>query len=182
MSYVKKVWTNGVDVLDKTNLDHLETQYDEAIKTVRKTADETVNNSTVQQNDDELLFAVAANEVWVFDLYLLFTSSLVADFQFGFTAPVGCTLHWGVIGTGASVGYYTWGLNAVGVNPTGLLIVTAVLPVAGGGADIMGVRSTIMVINGVNAGNIQLQWAQNTGEASDTKVLTNSCIIAHKIS
>lgn len=31
MAYVKKIWVNGVDVADKTNLDHLETQYDEAI-------------------------------------------------------------------------------------------------------------------------------------------------------
>jgi len=31
MAYVKKVWTNAVDVLDKINMDHLETQYDEGV-------------------------------------------------------------------------------------------------------------------------------------------------------
>jgi hypothetical protein len=36
------------------------------VQIIRKTADETVNNSAVLQNDDELLFPIGANEVLVF--------------------------------------------------------------------------------------------------------------------
>ena len=51
---------------------------------VRKTADETVNNSNALQNDNHLLLALAANEVWQVELTLLLLStSTTPDFLFG---------------------------------------------------------------------------------------------------
>jgi len=39
----------------------------------------------------------------------------------------------------------------------------------------------LVYIGGGAAGNIQLQWAQGFADVSDTKVLANSFIIAHKL-
>src|SRR6266545_4692897 len=54
---------------------------------VRKTADESVVSSTVQQNDDVLFFAVAANEIWRFELMLITTGTF--DFAGQMTFPSG---------------------------------------------------------------------------------------------
>ena len=95
---------------------------------VRKTADETVNNSTTLQNDDHLQLALAANDIYLVELFLLQQSpSLNSDFKCGWSYPAACT------------------------------------------------------INGANAGTLIFQWAQNTATVEDTKVLTNSYLIACKL-
>ncbi len=139
---------------------------------IRKTSDETVNNSTVLQNDNELLFAMAANEVWHVALIMIIDSSAVADFKFGFSLPAGATAH----------GYYI-GHSSAGAAIQGALIQTSVSDLQGVGVGTGRNQAIVnlVVINGVNAGNFQLQWAQNTAEVSDTKLLTNSCITAGKV-
>ena len=131
---------------------------------VRKTADEIVNNSTVLQNDDHLLFAVAANEVWEIRVAMIVASTAVADFKYAFTVPTGGAIY--------APGGYTTDSDAT--------IAVAVLYTAN-----QTMSTTVAVnrryIGGANAGNVQFQWAQNTAEVSNTKVLANSYIIAHKL-
>ena len=138
------------------------------ITVVRKTSDETVNNSTVLQNDNELFLPIAANEVWFFEMRLLTNSSAAADFKTTITLPSGAAGFAHSMGTDSAgaqqISYQTWTLDWQGV--AGNL-----------GSPIL----NGIVINGANAGNIQLQWAQQFAEASDTKVLTNSCIIAIRL-
>ena len=134
---------------------------------VRKTADETVNNSNLPQNDDELFLPVLANEVWVFQLYLKVATTAVADFKAAFTVPAGATLSW-------YPGPPSWSLspwdNAGMVENflTGTNRTNAIVTANG------------VYVGGANAGNLQFRWAQNTAEATDTKVLKNSCLIAFK--
>jgi hypothetical protein len=137
---------------------------------VRKTANETVNNSIVLQNDNELLFPVLANAVWEFRLVIRMNTSAVADINFNFAIPAG---------------------GFVNIAPAGFIgnLTTLVTLAADGtpnsyfdgtGSD----RWSIIwgyYIGGANAGNVQLQWCQRTAEVSDTKVLANSFIIAHKL-
>ena len=151
-------------------------------KIVRKTADETVNNSNTLQNDDHLLIAIGANEVWLVELFLLQQSvSVNSDFKMGWSYPTGCSIKWGSdqvnIG-GARV--HPW-LSVESSNiPEAIKIETDSLSV-GTSNLIQGIRVTAIVINGATAGNLNLQWAQNTATAEDTKVLTNSCLIAFKL-
>lgn len=142
-------------------------------KVVRKTADETVNNSVTLQNDDELLLAMAANEIWEFRLYLIVDSSAVADFKIGWAVPAGCTLKWAAnqfdttlnnVVRMAQVESETQGIGSPGVTRHDLIAVVHGL-----------------AINGANAGNLQLQWAQNTAEASNTVLKANSCLIGTKL-
>ena len=143
-----------------------------APKVVHKTADETVNNSTTLQNDDHLYFAMAANEIWAFDIILLFASSTAADFIFSFSLPTGATLRGFTIYKGSGE------------------TLTSLAAIEGNAITCMGAGSTTprvqaifkgLVFNGANAGNFQLTWAQGTAEATDTVLKKGSCIIFHKI-
>jgi len=166
MPYTKTVWTNGVTPVDQTNQNHLETQYDEVATWVRKTADQTVNNSIVKVNDTHLKFAMLANEVWEYIFTPLTNSSAVADMSVSLTGPALSTIY--QMGYALSGGTY-------------ILVGGATVDFDGAGADVMSGVLRGIVINGANAGDFQVTWAQKVAEASDTKMLTSSFIRAHKL-
>lgn len=139
------------------------------IKRVMKASDETVNNSTTLQNDDDLLFAIGANEIWMVLFYPLVNSPTNADIKFAFTMPTDGVFN--LLGIGVDSG------NNVSVQ----------FRLTGVASDCQGLDANDMpavflgiAVNGANAGNVQLQWAQNTAQAFDTKLLTGSCLIAFK--
>lgn len=132
-------------------------------KIVRKTADETVNNSIDWQSDDELLFAVVANEVWEFEAFILHTSSTTADIQFRWDYPAGASIYWHYL-VQNPIRYIETDSYTVQCNTTIRLFI------------IKGI-----IINGATAGNLTLQWTQAVKEAYDTKVLANSLLKATKV-
>ena len=143
-------------------------------KIIRKTADETVNNSSTLQNDDTLLYALAASEVVTFVCSVHYDGATTPDIQFAFTVPAAATLRWGVAGA-----FEDTAANNVntGVTVSGTSI--AVATAGAGSAEhllLVGV-----VANGANAGNLQLQWAQNTATASDTIVRANSFLMIVRV-
>ena len=133
---------------------------------VVKTADETVNNSDVLQDDDELFFAVGANEVWQFELLFLHISGAVPDIKYAFTVPVGGNIY-------AAPSHTT-------IGPAAPKDLTVAIVLTGAGADRV-IWFIGWYTGGANSGNVQLQWAQNAANASDTKVLQNSCLMARRI-
>ena len=132
---------------------------------VLKTADETVNNSTVLQNDDHLLLPVGANEVWSIWVYVRFISTAVANFS----------AKWVVPAAGAAVLTTVTGGTQVETDAT------VQYNLAGAGALRVSFYH-LLYIGGANAGNVQFQWAQQVAEASDTIVYKNSFLLAHKLS
>ena len=129
--------------------------------TAIKASDETVNNSTTLQDDDDLLFAVGANEEWTVSFHLLINASAAGDFKFQLSVPSGTAdgrMHTtGEFSESSSVSWVSNGANEY-------LFFTAMVLVAGTG------------------GNVVLQWAQNTADVSDCKVLTGSSLTARRIS
>lgn len=133
---------------------------------VRKTADQTVNNSTVLVNDTHLVLPVLANEVWEFTLRLrIYSPSATPDVKYDFTIPVAGVLN---IATQFSQTAYN-----VEVDGT-------VEAVAEGGLNSY-VMLKYLYIGGVNPGDVQFRWAQNVATVEDTKILLGSFIIAHPI-
>lgn len=133
---------------------------------IYKTATETVNNSSTLQDDDALVFPVLANEVWKFTMFLFYQSGTTPDLKVGFTYPSGATMYWKSDDA-----------------PQTANIETGTETLSGAGAS----TTSIVGINGIvyvssTAGNIQMQWAQNTLNASDSKVLLGSHIIATRLS
>jgi len=139
-------------------------------KLIVKSADQTVNNSDTLQDDDELLFAVAANEVWAFIVVPLASSSEVAGLRVRMPDPEGVTV----------LGVFCF------TNPNEDTLITPVLPgedaaFLGMGQDAVTGVIIGIVINGGDACNLQFQWAQDRQEESDTIVRANSCILAWKL-
>ena len=135
------------------------------IKIVRKTADETVNNSAVLQNDDHLFFSVGANEVWI--LYGTLRASVLAanDIKIAFTMP-----------TGGEAVYYS--LSSGGIWVVSPNAHETLIP---GDRTDMTLYLGGIVYNGATAGNIQMQWAQVTASVADTILKINSTLIAFRV-
>lgn len=147
--------------------------YSPLVIVVRKAADEAVNNSIVLQNDDELLFPMEASKTYSVKLQLLADGVAASHIRFQPILPAG-----------AEVYYYSVYI-AVGNVDTQATKVT--------GEAITNLRANttptirtsgvfeFLVINGVNAGNFQLQWAQSSAVVGNTFVRAGSCLIATKL-
>jgi hypothetical protein len=134
---------------------------------VRKTSDETVNDSNVLQDDDQLKFAIAANEIWSFQIYVRTSKKAASDFQVTVTVPAGASGGWQLFNDASS----TTSERAFGAGYASVDTVDSSPAIR-----IMGIAS-----NGATPGYVTLQWSQNTAVAEDTKVLANSHIIAIKL-
>ena len=133
------------------------------IKFIRKAADETVNNSDVLQDDDELKWDVAANEVWAFTGYFRKLST-IATVKYQWSIPVNATLFSKRTNTapGAEIAH----------NVSDTVSADAVLQVS----HYFGIY-----IGGDTGGTVNLRWAQNVASVSDTTVKANSWIVAVRL-
>lgn len=135
---------------------------------VRKTADETISNSTVLQNDDQLLVALPAAGLFMFEMDGLYSSSTVADFKMAYAIPAGATIRWSTVGLAT-------GATSISGDATFDSSTTGSTAVGGAGVSSLVLFRTFGEITmGGTAGNMQFQWAQNTGEVSNTTMRTSS--------
>jgi hypothetical protein len=145
------------------------------IQVVRKTADETVNNSSTLQNDDHLYFAVGANEIWEFEIFLRVVMDDIAT-------ALGLRCDFSVPSEGACkiwcTNQYHWTASKNQHELVNGTYFRTSPPLANENC-INYIKA--VYIGGANAGNVQFQWAQIVAHASDSKVLANSILIAHKI-
>jgi hypothetical protein len=132
-----------------------------------KIADETVNNSTTLQSDDTFTFTATANSLYMIEGVLRVSTGATPDIKFQMTIPGGQA-------DGAVNTQYDW-------NGTAGLFTDASsgsLPGALTSATAIPIKVALEVTTG---GTVALQWAQNTADASDTKVLKNSWWVYERI-
>lgn len=142
---------------------------------IAKTADETINSSTTLQNDDHLVLSVVANAVYLFtlDLYMTESTDYVGDFKMSFTCPTGATFD--MHGAGAHATSFTGGTSSDGEWIGKLAATSAAATLAFGVGNVLtGVRIYGRLVMSSTAGNFQLQWAQNTSDASGTTLKAGS--------
>lgn len=133
--------------------------------TVIKQSNESVTSSTTVQDDDELLLAVAANTDYKIMGFLIASSaSATPDIKYTLTAPVGAVVQWCLTHEETSVHAATE---------------TEFISMGAGNDEMMGIVGSIN--NGANAGNVTVQWAQNTSDATATTVLAGSALTLHKV-
>jgi len=128
-----------------------------------KKADQTISNSTTFTDDAELLFTPTINKTYGFQLLFFFDSSAVANFKLKMTLPTGATGDW-------VNGNWTGGGSAAPVD------VTAGQSRSGIGAVATSALYGRIIMAG-NAGDVVIQWAQNTAEISNTKMLQGSFLV-----
>jgi hypothetical protein len=136
-----------------------------------KTADESLTSSAALQNDDHLLLALAANEIWAVEFFFVaFSTSATPNLKFDFTVPAGAVGAYTVTYTStAAVATIAQG-RAFGTATAVLVGANTYLPIV--------VR--LYVINGATPGNLQLRWAQNTSTGTATLVKQGSYLRAIK--
>lgn len=136
-----------------------------------KTADEG-ETTTTMQDDDELTFPIGANETWIMDAYLIVDGPTGGDIKVGVKGPSGVAGIFAVTGPGTTASSFENATvnnqtEAVGTAPTGLPSGTFGV----GNKTLVEVHAVIR--NGATAGDVVIQWAQNTSSGT-TQVLTDS--------
>ncbi|MDO8335503.1 MAG: hypothetical protein Q7T74_01820, partial [Candidatus Saccharibacteria bacterium] len=117
---------------------------------------------------DDMGFAIGANETWVFEMWIQFTSPTAADSQWQINAPAGatCDFQYNNIEDGVSLTNQACGAST-GNQPTNNLA-----------DNILYVGS---ISTGATAGNVQLQFRQNIASGSST-VHAGSYVTAYRVS
>lgn len=147
-------------------------------KLARKTANESVTSSTTLQADNDLFFAIAANEVWLWDALLLFDAPVAGDAKIQWDGPAGASAVWG--SHGPKTGDDT-SIGNIAVKGAGLGTGES-LPFGTMGA---GVTATVLVkgivTNGATPGTFELLWSQNTINGTATILKAGSFLYAIRI-
>ncbi len=146
----------------------------EHVKVV-KSADESVTSSTTLQDDDELLFAVAANETWLYRFGIFATGNTTGEFKYKINGPTSHAMRYGHGGamedTSATVSMLRAGRDDIDIQPINVQTTpTAIMLQLDG-----------IIANAGNAGNCTLRWAQNTSDGTATVVEQNSYLIATQV-
>lgn len=131
-----------------------------------KTANQTINNTTIT-NDTQLFVPLpAANSNYAIDMYLRYSGTTTADFKGTFSVPAGATGSFGILGitTGAAG---TTGDGQFNENPPGSIISIGGI----GAATSLSAHVRGIVRTAGTTGNLQFQWAQDTVDAGNPTTL-----------
>jgi hypothetical protein len=128
---------------------------------------ETVTASTTLQNDDDLKISLLAYERVQFRAELWVDGPAAADIKIGFTVPAAAVLQWGPS-------------NNIKIDSS--LAVAVQNPVTSGsivfGTAAASTTTLISIVGEVRtigtAGDLQLQFAQNSSDAGNTRILARS--------
>jgi hypothetical protein len=157
--------------------DNIVSIYDDARDCVIKSAGESVNNSTVYQDDDELHWDALANEVWIWELRMIVTSPAAAGIKAQLSLPSSGT-HIGTVISGlsrnvpATADEYQF---AMATSASG-----SIYPYGALAGDAVTLRGIVEI--GAVAGTVTVQWAQYAAVVGDTTVAAGSTLHVHRVS
>ena len=136
-----------------------------------KTANETVNNSSTLQNDDHLVLAIPAGTVYACHLHFMFTTGTTPNMKIEFSVPSGGALYSGTVLAGNT---------GSGVQHVAVTSGTMAVAFQGHASDTQGFDLWFLS-SCPNAGNLQLRWAQNTANASNSVIHAGGWLVAERI-
>lgn len=140
---------------------------------VRRTSDSSAKQNNTPADDDTLLWTTPANAVWRFHAYLLISAaSATMDFKLGLTVPSGTSASFGVVGTSGTTTTGWWAPGTAGT--PGTLAAESGTVTTGTLNGTIGVIFAGIVVASSTAGIVNLKWSQNSTEAADLKLLTQS--------
>ena len=137
-----------------------------------KTSNQSVTSSTTPVNDTQLFLALPINTTYYIQGVVLFDAASGGDIKLNITVPTGATCN---------VASNNRTLSAVAQN--WLPMNTNQVSSAGSGAGTTLCISWFGIVTmSSTAGNTQVVWAQNTSNATATRVFTNSVMLGTRIS
>lgn len=167
------VGTDRVEVYDGTNHVSL---YSRAVYTIAyKGGSQNVGPSNIVLQDVTFLLVPLpgiTGAVFQWEAVVYYNSGTTADLKFAYTMPAGATMRWGMIALATGAGSVTGDVNMASTTASG----TAV-NIGGAAADAMAVMHGEITM-AATAGNLQLQAAQATSDASTSNILGRSRITA----
>jgi hypothetical protein len=132
---------------------------------VIKGSDQSVTSSTTNVNDTGLLVSVAASATYLITGMLLYSAHSSADIKLGWSGPSGATFDWIIHAQTTGTG----GLATAGMVVDRQSIGNSAFPLGGFGAE----NTTLMtaplwgrLVTSATAGTFQLNWAQQTSNAT----------------
>lgn len=145
-----------------------------------KTGSQLVNNSTALVALTSMVVSLPAiNTNYAIDGYIVYNSSTVADIKFSGTIPAGAASSIAITGGAVGIAAASGDANFAIAD----LAAAQVIQLGGAGVGInMGVMLSGAVSVGATAGNLQLTFAQNTLEATNTTVGSRSWLSARAVS
>jgi hypothetical protein len=152
-----KLTTDGTGVLSWSNLNV-------AIFS-RKTADESVVNSTTLQDDNDFTFPFAANATYEITMMLKVHCSNGGKIKMKTVAPAGSTAFLGALATKG-------GNSAVTYMPSPAAAYTICNAALDENTDIIMIQGTITTAG--TAGTFKVQWAQDTSDTDPTTIFAGS--------
>lgn len=139
-------------------------------RVITKSAEtQTAVSSTTLINDAHLVAAMAANTTYAFEFNLFYSSTATADFKVALTWPSGATCSWMVVGYLDSSSTFQINLTSAAYRAA-----SGTAQNYGGGTDYPTMQIKGMLRMASTAGNLQLQWAQATSDASTTRLKQDS--------
>lgn len=140
----------------------------------RKTADQSLTTQIVLQNDSHLFFSIPANEEWVSDFFIDAGAVLsTTGIQVAITTPAGATQNitaYLASGTSANA------LFGAKTTTSGTSLINTVFGTTEGILTV-----SVWVLNGANAGTVQLQFAQSASSATALTFRKGSHMIAGRL-
>lgn len=162
-----KVWNVG-DVLTASDMNIWVVP-----RAVVKPSDQSLTSTTTMVNDTALVLPVDANATYDIHGFLLYEGGVQnsSDMKIQWTFPAGLTMYYQLVGidTGGVIRSATHTqatVPTIGSNGAGTRIVQSV-------------NGTVIVSS--TAGNLQLQWAQNTSSGTATIMHAMSHLQLHRI-
>lgn len=150
------------------------------MRTVVKSADESISNSITPQNDDDLSMSVVANATYIFLALLHQTlGGTTVDIRIDFAYPTGCTLHEGGIGPAAALtgtagtGEFVSRLGNVSTQSTDTIYGSDSTP-----TSIL--KGGVLIVGGT-AGTFNLRFAQGATHATAITMKEGSFLWMHRI-
>jgi hypothetical protein len=139
-----------------------------------KTANQSVTSSTALVNDSALAVALAANAYYWFQNFVVYEGGTLnaSDIKWAYTVPAGATL---------TAGTYYRATTAVAVNWNQINATTVSAAGSNGAGNLLVLNASGTVQTGGTAGNLQMQWAQNTSSGTATIVHSGSVLLATRV-
>jgi hypothetical protein len=141
----------------------------EPISIVRKTTNQSVNDSTTLVADNQLKLKLANNETVYFEATIRYNSDPAADIKIAFVGPTGTTIRWDNSGS-----------MYVGAGDT---VAISSAEITESGSRVFGAAAGVRTINisgyaqvGSTSGDLQMQFAQNVATVANTTVFFNSVL------
>jgi hypothetical protein len=140
---------------------------------VIKSADESVTSSSSTQDDDELFFAVGANEKWLLEA-MLFVDGNAGHIKYAIDLPSGSM----------KVDLKQWAGTGVGNTPHEIMTTDNIDTTVS--FDINNTGTSSASLNGIistsaTAGNVKIRWAQRSSNGTSTFVRQNSYLKATRL-